>query len=50
MDQGNMEKLEEAKLRIIDVTEDYVSSELPSHFLPHFTAILGPFIINLYFL
>jgi hypothetical protein len=41
-----MEPLEESEFTIIDSTEDYISSELPTLLLPQFTAIIGPFLAS----
>ena len=47
-DEGDMKPLKSTPMRIIDSTEDYVSSTLPTMLLPQFTAIIGPFLANLY--
>jgi len=45
-----MEPLETANFKIVDQTEDYVSSALPTLILPQYTAIIGPFIANVFLL
>ena len=45
-----MEPLEQSEFSMVDSTEDYISSELPTLLLPQFTAVIGPFLANLFFL
>ena len=45
-----MDKLKTDPPHLVDVTEDYISSQLPTLQLPLFTGVIGPFIANIYLL